>query len=136
MAPGHRPVAPFRWTQLAARVCTPSHSAHYIRAVDRGCALTTHSGGRYSDNLVDWTVSKTVYSGMGGSGTLIYDAHRNLTVALTGTVSAFTCTSSDLQTSFTPAGQIFKTVDPLPAAHGQHVGCWDPMIWWDERVAQ
>eukprot|EP01043_Picozoa_sp_COSAG02_P027929 COSAG02_NODE_1669_length_11402_cov_9.442007_6_plen_270_part_00 len=86
--------------------------------------------------MVDWTIGTTVYGGMGGSGTLIYDFHRNLTVALTGTVSAFTTASPDLLNSFTPAGQIFKTVDPLPMQHGQHVGCWDPVIWWDERVSQ
>jgi hypothetical protein len=73
---------------------------------------------------------------MGGSGTLIYDERRNLTVALTGTVSAFTSNSPDLQTSFTPAGQIFKTLDPVAAAHGHHVGCWDPVVWRDERVSR
>lgn len=90
----------------------------------------------YSDNLVDWTVSTTAYPGMGGSGTLIFDDHRNLTVALTGTVSAFTSASTDLLTRFTPAGQIFKTVDPVAAAHGDHLGCWDPVAWWDERVSR
>lgn len=73
---------------------------------------------------------------MGGSGTLIYDDRRNLTVALTGTVSAFTSDSPNLLNRFTPAGTIFKTVDPVATAHGQHVGCWDPVIWWDERVSR
>jgi len=38
----------------------------------------------FSSNLVDWTISASGLKGMGGSGTLIYDTHRNLTVALTG----------------------------------------------------
>ena len=49
---------------------------------------------------------------MGGSGTLIYDHQRNITVALTGTVDAFTTSSAALM-DFEPVGQIFKTSDPV-----------------------
>jgi sucrose-6-phosphate hydrolase SacC (GH32 family) len=78
-------------------------------------------------NLVDWTVAGIV-TGMGGSGTLIYDSHRNITVGVTGAVTAFTAESQDLS-EFKSAGQIFKTVDPLDPS----IGCWDPVIWFDER---
>ena len=40
---------------------------------------------------------------MGGSGTLIFDGHRNLTVAVTGTTSGFTTADADVA-SFTPVG--------------------------------
>ena len=49
-----------------------------------------------------------------------------------GTVNAFTSKSADLLTPFAPAGQIFKTIDPL----APKLGCWDPVIWWDERVSR
>ena len=57
-------------------------------------------------NLVDWTVAG-VAKGMGGSGTLMYDQNRNITVAVTGTVNAFTAASSDLS-DFVPNGTIFQ----------------------------
>ena len=83
-------------------------------------------------NLVDWTVVG-IQQGMGGSGTLIYDHDRNLTVAVTGTVSAFTTASQNLL-NFTPAGELFKTTDPNVVTG--KIGCWDPVLWWDERVHQ
>ena len=85
-----------------------------------------------SSDLVNWEIGPG-YKGMGGSGTLIYDHARNLTVALTGTVDAFTTDSPRLQHNFTPAGQIFKTADPV---HNGSMGCWDPVIFWDERVSK
>ena len=80
-----------------------------------------------TSNLVDWTV-RGVVKGMGGSGTVMYDHRRNITVAVTGTVNAFTSDSPDL-TNFLPNGSIFKTVDPLDPK----IGCWDPVMWFDER---
>jgi hypothetical protein len=79
-------------------------------------------------DLVNWKVVGT-QGGMGGSGTLIYDHQRNLTVAVTGTVSTFTTDSVDLL-NFSKGETIFKTKDP----NAPQMGCWDPVIWWDERA--
>ena len=91
-------------------------------------------GHAYSSNLVDWTLGPDLH-GMGGSGTLIYyDHQRNLSVAVTGTVSQFTNESPDLTAPFTSCGAIFRTVDPVNIPTNS-TGCWDPVIWWDERVS-
>ena len=75
-------------------------------------------------NLVDWTVVGAP-RGMGGSGTLLYDHAENVTVAVTGTVEAFTSHSTSLA-EFDSRGEIFKTHDPLDPTG--KTGCWDPVM--------
>lgn len=80
-----------------------------------------------TENLVDWTVAGNAAVG-GGSGTVIFDAQHNVTVAVTGTTSGTTTADPGLGNFSKQAFKMFHASDPVGGG-----GCWDPVVWWDER---
>jgi sucrose-6-phosphate hydrolase SacC (GH32 family) len=97
-----------------------------------------------SADMVSWTYhgngSEPPAQGGGPrfeSGGMIYDHQRNLTVAFADTpTTASVSRSPDLAFgSWQKPTTLYSTTDPLNTGKNgtQELGCWDPIMWWDER---
>ena len=89
-----------------------------------------------STDLVSWRYAGNTTTGGGPrfeSGGMIYDHKRNLTVAFANspTDAAETADVDLALGSFQSPTTLFSSSDPLNKK--KPMGCWDPVMWWDER---
>ena len=103
----------------------------------------SHEGWAHcvTSDLVTWT-----FAGGGAvsglrmeSGGMIFDQTRNETVAFADSpTNAFTSADPTLLGKFESVGVLFSPKDPMNpggAKGGKEMGCWDPVMWRDERSA-
>ena len=120
---------------IAAALLHPATNDFHVMALSTGL-VWSHLA---TTDLVHWKYYGAAEPrGKFGSGGLIYDHQRKVTVAYADSPTVASITRSPELLNFEAPTRLYSTIDPLNDGRNGTIAmpCWDPIMWWDERSAR